>query len=132
MQSYQTGSVHQACTLIGYCLPAIIIGRTVDLERIRKLTVSVSAQRPPPSIMSSEKLQELAINGHSTSQPPTPAAVKASVAALQASFESTKGEPYDPQTALEDLPLIRTALQLFLESKMVESEDLLNERDPVK
>ncbi|GJJ13980.1 hypothetical protein Clacol_008237 [Clathrus columnatus] len=68
------------------------------------------------------------------SQPSTPAAIKASVAAIQKSFTSGKNavEPYDPNTALNDLPIVRRALQLFLESKMVESEDLLNEKDPVK
>jgi hypothetical protein len=82
--------------------------------------------------MASENAQEVIVNGHSTSQPPTPSAVKASVATLQASVKSSKGGPYDVKTALNDLPVVRTALQLFLESKMVESEDLINEKDPVK
>jgi len=67
------------------------------------------------------------------STPVTPTAVKASVAALQRTFASGQGkEPYDVKTALDDLPLVRKALSLFLESKMVESEDLINERDPTK
>ncbi|KAF8575741.1 hypothetical protein K439DRAFT_1641118 [Ramaria rubella] len=76
--------------------------------------------------------QPLLLNGNVISQPPTPAAIKATVAALQATFISDKGGSYQPKNALDDLPLIRTALRLFLESKMVESEDLINERDPVK
>lgn len=65
--------------------------------------------------------------------PPTPAAAKANVAALQQTFASGQSrEAYDPTTGLDDLPLVREALQLFLESKMVESEDLINNKDPIK
>ncbi|KIJ35454.1 hypothetical protein M422DRAFT_262223, partial [Sphaerobolus stellatus SS14] len=54
--------------------------------------------------------------------PQAPTAIKANVAALQRTFASGQGkepkELYDPKTALDDLPLVRKALQLFLESKM--------------
>lgn len=68
------------------------------------------------------------------SQPPTPAAVKIDVAAFQQSLTAgkTAAEPYDPNAALDDLPVVRLALQFFLESKMVESEELINEKDPIK
>ncbi|KAK7451747.1 hypothetical protein VKT23_012426 [Stygiomarasmius scandens] len=40
--------------------------------------------------------------------------------------------PYDPADALEDLPGISYALELFLSSKMVESEDYCNKSDEKK
>jgi tetratricopeptide repeat protein 39 len=82
--------------------------------------------------MASEQPQEVLLNGHPTSQPATPSAAKANVAALQSSFIADGGGSYDVKTALDDLSIVRVALQLFLESKMVESEDLLNTKDPVK
>jgi len=82
--------------------------------------------------MALEQPQEVLLNDHPTSQPPTPSAVKANVAALQSSFKADGGGSYDLRTALDDLSVVRMALQLFLESKMVESEDLLNGKDPVK
>jgi hypothetical protein len=41
-------------------------------------------------------------------------------------------EPYNPAEALEDLPGISYALELFLASKMVESEDYCNKSDETK
>ena len=82
--------------------------------------------------MASENSQEV-INRVSTSQPSTPTAAKVSVAALQVpSVSLGRGEPYVAKTALKDVPVVRLALQLFLESKMVESEALMNAKDPVK
>jgi hypothetical protein len=40
--------------------------------------------------------------------------------------------PYDPQNACDDLPSITYALNLFLDSYMVESEEYCNEVDPEK
>lgn len=83
--------------------------------------------------MAPEQPQAVLLNGPSTSRPAPSSAVKANVASLQSSFISDSGSrSYDAKTALEDLPTVRLALQLFLESKMVESEDLLNGKDPVK
>jgi hypothetical protein len=83
--------------------------------------------------MPPEATKEVTIDLMLLDEPKTPAAIKANVAALQRSFTSGQAtEVYDVQTALQDLPIIRTALQLFLQSKMVESEDLINSRDPVK
>lgn len=82
--------------------------------------------------MTSEKSIESKIE--MPSQPTTPAAIKISVAAFQESLIAgkTAAEPYDPNTSLDDIPAVRRALQLFLESKMVESEELLDEKDPAK
>lgn len=104
----------------------------VDHIEIHDKLRSSSQSSVSTSTMASEQPQEVLVNGHSTSQPPTPSAVKASVAALQSSYKANGGGSYDEKTALDDLPVVRLALQLFLESKMVESEDLLNSKDPVK
>ena len=83
--------------------------------------------------MASENLQEVIVNPVSTSQPLTPTTAKANIAALQVpSVSPGRGEPYAAKTPLNDMPVVRLALQLFLESKMVESEALMNSNDPVK
>ena len=76
---------------------------------------------------------QVALPNDRSSQRATPAAAgKVNVALLQSSFISEGGESYDAKSALDDLPIVRMALQLFLESKMVESEQIINNRDPVK
>ncbi|KAF8512083.1 hypothetical protein BU17DRAFT_54238 [Hysterangium stoloniferum] len=83
--------------------------------------------------MAPEATQEVIVDLKLSREPKATTAIKANVAALQGSFTSGKGnEVYDVQTALDDIPLVHDALQLFLESKMVESEDLINNKDPVK
>lgn len=40
--------------------------------------------------------------------------------------------PYEPEEALEDLPGVHYALEVFLSSHMLESEEYCNEADEIK
>ena len=78
----------------------------------------------------SEKSERVAIVPFSTTQFPT-AAVPSVLQRYEAMRAANKERgPYDPNRALEDLDNCRLAMDLFLTSKMIESETLLREGDP--
>ena len=47
-------------------------------------------------------------------------------------MDSNQVKEYSPENALDDLPAIRLALDQFLDSKMIESEELCLKIDPRK
>ncbi|SRR5258706_14548023 len=78
----------------------------------------------------SEKSERVAIVPFSTTPSPT-AAVPTVLQRYEAMRAANKERgPYDPNKALDDLDDCRLAMDLFLSSKMIESETLLREGDP--
>lgn len=81
----------------------------------------------PPSdpLLSREK----DVGALSVPRPPMP--TSNSIRAFEArKREHRRRKPYSQENALDDLADCRLSLQLFLESRMVESEQLLREGDP--